>query len=488
MLGLNSTLGFLLSWGLFTSDTPKIIGVTEFGKLEGKSSVGRDGRTIYEFVGLNYANPPLGDLRFRPPVAWNKSWDGVRDATNYGPKCKQFHLIGKFITGSEDCLYLNVYTHQYQKADEIPLEEDDLTPVIVYFHGGLFMHGSGEWYKPKYMLDSDIVLVTINYRVGAFGFLNLGAEGINGNMGLKDQVEALKWIQRNIRNFGGNPNLVTIMGESAGAACVHYHLLSPKSRGLFHRAISQSGNALVTWASQDNPEEQAFRFAAQMNCMKSSNKTKIAKCLRNADADKIAKSQRSASDILHHKHALYSPTIEKEGEDAFISALPQDIIKAGNITKVPWLVGVNSEEGLIYSAPILRNETIRSELNKNWTLWAPSLFRFDDEPNKDEIAEQIRTYYLGNASAEISMATLHNITTFLSDRSFFEGLHNSLLLHRGQHPVYPYVYAYEGKFSFAKVLFGMTFALPAAADVVVSRSWKWFLSNVLGRPETSYGR
>lgn len=136
---------------------------------------------------------------------------------------------------------------------------------------------------------------------------------------------------------------------------------------------------------------------------------------------------------------------------------------------------------------ILRNETIRAELNKNWTTWAPILFRFYDEPNKVEIAEKIRSFYLGNSSVDIGMEVLHELTNFLSDRSFFEGLHNSLEMHRGQHPIYPYLYAYEGKFSFAKVLFGMTFALPVAADVVVSRSWKWFLSNILRVPETSYG-
>lgn len=138
-------------------------------------------------------------------------------------------------------------------------------------------------------------------------------------------------------------------------------------------------------------------------------------------------------------------------------------------------------------AAILRNDTIRNELNKNWTTWAPLLFRFADEPDPEEISEKIRAYYFGNSSIEISMDTLDNLTTFLSDRSFFEGLHNALALHRGQHPIYPYLYAYEGRFSFAKVLFGMTFSLPVAADVVVSRSWKWFLSTILRIPETSYG-
>lgn len=148
------------------------------------------------------------------------------------------------------------------------------------------------------------------------------------------------------------------------------------------------------------------------------------------------------------------------------------------------LVKIEKNYGFV---AILRNESIRVELNRNWTTWTPILFRFEDEPNKTEIAEQIRTYYLGNSSTEISMNVLHNLTTFLSDRSFFEGLHNTLELHRGQHPIYPYIYAYEGKFSFAKVIFSLTFALPAAADFVVSRSWKWFLTTVLRQPEASYG-
>ena len=165
----------------------------------------------------------------------------------FGPECIQADVIitGR-VSGSEDCLYLNVFTpwmtqmqlrerrrgiRQSQAADSLPAQRE-LLPVLVFIHGGFFMSGSANTYRAKYFMDQDVVLVTINYRLGAFGFLNIGGEsGIRGNMGMKDQTMALRWIQRNIHKFGGDPKRVTIFGESVGGASVQYHMISPLSKG-----------------------------------------------------------------------------------------------------------------------------------------------------------------------------------------------------------------------------------------------------------------
>ncbi|CAG2062859.1 unnamed protein product, partial [Timema podura] len=161
----------------------------------------------------------------KPPSRWS----GVRNATEDTSPCTQRSIFARQVevSGSEDCLYLNVYTPQ------LPDGSNDDLPVMVWFHGGGWVSGAGtsKFYGPQFLLDKDIVLVTVTYRLGPIGFLSTGDEAAPGNSGLKDQVAALRWVQDNIAVFGGNPNSVTIFGESAGGASVHYHILSPLSQG-----------------------------------------------------------------------------------------------------------------------------------------------------------------------------------------------------------------------------------------------------------------
>uniref|UniRef100_T1HUH8 Carboxylic ester hydrolase n=1 Tax=Rhodnius prolixus TaxID=13249 RepID=T1HUH8_RHOPR len=135
-------------------------------------------------------------------------------------------FVNSAVVGSEDCLYLSVYTHS--------LKPETLNPVLVYIHGGVFEFGGGEFEgRPGNFMDHDVVVVTMNYRLGPLGFLSMEDEILPGNLGLKDQTMALRWVQRNIKNFGGDPKKVTIMGESAGGASIYLHMISPMSKGLF---------------------------------------------------------------------------------------------------------------------------------------------------------------------------------------------------------------------------------------------------------------
>ena len=164
---------------------------------------------------------------------------------------------GKFI-GSEDCLYLNVYTSN--------VKPDKLLPVMFYIHGGGFRVGSGDddAHGPQFLVRQGVIVITINYRLEVFGFLCLNTEDVPGNAGMKDQVQALRWVSKNIASFGGDSNNITIFGESAGGVSVSYHLMSPMTKGLFRRAICQSGVSLCYWGQAYRPRDRALALARNL--------------------------------------------------------------------------------------------------------------------------------------------------------------------------------------------------------------------------------
>jgi len=217
------------------------------------SGEARDG--VHIFRGIPYAEAPTGQLRWRPPVTAAR-WDGVRDATRFGPACHQppsrpgsIYAAAETPAMSEDCLSLNVWA---------PADAKD-APVFVWIHGGSLVAGSGSeaMYDGATLAAQGLVVVTINYRLGALGYLahpqlsEESPDGVSGNYGLLDQVEALRWVQRNVAAFGGDPDRVTIAGESAGALSVMYLMAAPPARGLFHRAIAQSAYMISTPALRD---------------------------------------------------------------------------------------------------------------------------------------------------------------------------------------------------------------------------------------------
>ncbi|XP_077282716.1 juvenile hormone esterase-like isoform X3 [Temnothorax americanus] len=194
------------------------------GRLIGTVEEDGYGCRYFAFRGIPYAKPPIGELRFKDPVP-PEPWSGDRDAFKYGNVAVQLDIFSREIIGDEDCLYLNVYTTDLNPAEK--------RAVMVWIHGGGFFTGSGNAiiYGPDYIVQKDVVLVTLNYRLGVLGFLNLDDKVATGNQGLKDVVMALQWIQKNISKFGGNPTNITIFGESAGGAIVHYITLSPLAKG-----------------------------------------------------------------------------------------------------------------------------------------------------------------------------------------------------------------------------------------------------------------
>lgn len=222
-------------------------------------------------------------------------WEGERLAIKDAPICLQRDPFRRdmILDGSEDCLYLNVYT------PERPRTNGSL-PVMVWFHGGGWQCGSGisSFYGPDFLLDHDIVLVSANFRLGPLGFLSTETLDCPGNNGLKDQLEVLHWVRANIASFGGDPNSVTVFGESAGGASVTYHMLSEKSRGLLHRGIAQSGTYFNPWAQPAHKgvaAGRATKLAQIVGCGNAGEWPEKLECLRKKPAEDIVASCTTCS-------------------------------------------------------------------------------------------------------------------------------------------------------------------------------------------------
>jgi len=284
--------------------------------------------TVNEFLGIPYAAPPVGALRWQPPQP-AASWSGVRDATQFAPHCPQPPSPFGQASMSEDCLFLNVFTPSHHKTGSH-------NPVMVWIHGGALVTGESNDYLPTKLVEDGVTVVTINYRLGALGFLAhpalADASGQSGDYGLMDQQAALRWVQRNIASFGGNPRNVTIFGESAGGLSVLSQVASPQARGLFERAIVESGSYNLTQASLSSAEAAGESFAASAGCA-----SQTAACLRNLPVSTILANENTAG---------YTPNINS-------GVLPQTLKTAfatGNFNRVPIINGTNRDEWRLFVA------------------------------------------------------------------------------------------------------------------------------------------
>jgi len=296
---------------------------TAQGLVEGKTAEGTD-----QFLGIPYAAPPVGALRWAAPGPAPR-WPGVRPATSYGGRCAQLASGNGPRVDNEDCLYLNVYTP--------PGRDDRGLPVLFMIHGGGLTTGAGDQHDGSLIVTTDhIIVVSINYRLGPFGFLDIpgltaGGGAASGNFGLLDQEAALRWVRGNIAAFGGDPAKVTIDGESAGGWSVCALLASPPARGLFRGAIMQSGSC----ASQSPAAAQAasLAFARQAGCP---DPATAAACLR----------ARPEATLLTAS-ASYQPEFTAGGPD--LPVADAAAVAAGHYDHVPLLIGTNHDEGRTFS-------------------------------------------------------------------------------------------------------------------------------------------
>jgi para-nitrobenzyl esterase len=289
----------------------------------------------HAFLGIPFAAPPIGPLRFSAPSP-PATWSTVRDATRAGPICPQASLPGAG-RQSEDCLNLNVYAPS-DAASNHP------RPVMVWLYGGGFSGGDNVTYDPSRLAQRrGVIVVSPNYRVGAFGFLAhpaLRGPG-EGAYGLLDQQAALRWVARNIAGFGGDPGNVTLFGESAGGWSVCYQLAAPGARGLFQRAIIQSGACAspLSTVSVDDAEAGGVRMALALGCKAGAD---AADCLRHASTHALLKAPPSRRGLL----GLDSWSAASGGDVLPVS--PREAFEAGHFAAVPVVDGTNRDEGRLF--------------------------------------------------------------------------------------------------------------------------------------------
>ncbi|XP_067006820.2 esterase FE4 [Anabrus simplex] len=432
---------------VFSDDEYPVITLPQ-GALKGRKVTPDNLSPYYTFLGIPYGKPPVGNLRFKAPVP-AETWNGTRDAQQEGNMCKQSGAPGS----DENCLFLNVYT------PELP-GSGSLKPVMVWIHGGGFGTGSGNHEKqgPQFLINEGIVYVSINYRLGIFGFMSTEDEVVPGNAGLKDQVLALRWVQQNIAAFGGDPNQVTIFGDSAGGASVFYLLLSPMSEGLFRGAIVQSGSPTTSLSITHNPRKNAFLVGKALGFTGEFSQD-LVDFLRNASSDELLTTsfvtinEEDQFRLLTSAHE--TPCVEPvvEGETAFITEDPNTLLDAGKFHKVPYLTGVTSEEGIfIVSSGVFQANRTLQEIDEDFSkTFKPELRICREDSCGDEMITKIKSFYFGDKP--VSNETLEDLVNMSTDMFMAEGVVHAAkrIASLSSAPVYLYQFSYDGGLGFMKL-------------------------------------
>ncbi|CAH0731223.1 unnamed protein product, partial [Brenthis ino] len=397
------------------------------------------------FLGIPYAkvdeNNPFGASSPHP------KFDNVFEAYDDSAVCPQKEQHGTAILGTLDCLNLNVFVPNTASSK-------NKLPVLVWIHGGGFMYGFGNryLYGPKFLIRHDVILVTLNYRLGPYGFMCLNTPDVPGNQGLKDQFLGLRWIKDNIAAFGGDANKITIMGESAGAASVDFHLIS-KQEKLFNQAIMQSGGVFGPWVIGDADTSKPLKIADHLG-FHTEDLSQALAFLKNTDVNLVT----AASEELG---LTFNVCVEKEFEDieSILTDHPfnMDYPKA---KRIPILSGFNSHEQVAQFASknpeFFKNLKIFSELD--------AIFNYDED--FQEMEDLMRHFYIGDE--DITDAVLWSIIDFSSDYNFTFPVQMSIqkYLENGAQDVYQYLFAYSGKRNFVKNRENVTVGGAAHADEI----------------------
>ncbi|KAG5667650.1 hypothetical protein PVAND_015624 [Polypedilum vanderplanki] len=400
---------------------------TQHGPVKGDRRTTILGMDYINFQGIPYMKAPVGKLRFRAPVEPEK-WTETFDATQDCPSFPNYDSNLKKTTGIEDGGRINVFTKEIRTSN--------LYPVLVYIHGGGYQVGSSSpnfLYNPCYFLQKEIIFVSFNYRVGALGFLSLDDPSVDvpGNAGLKDQRMALKWIKENIKNFGGDPDNITLFGTSAGGASVHYHLISEKSKGLFHRAIAMSGTSLnMNWAHHPR-RNYAERIAKLCGYEGDGSDKSVLEFLENADFEKI---MEKAESILTNEEkyeeqmiVTVSPVVEPYiTEHTFIDKSPILMAREAWSKDIDVIFGGTSNEGLLM-AFFPDNNKERIEGLKNSSNFAPLLdLNLDkNDPKAQKFRKILKELYFGEIEPTVSNMLPYYY--YQGDLQFWHGIQRSVL-------------------------------------------------------------
>ncbi|XP_047475618.1 cholinesterase 2-like isoform X1 [Penaeus chinensis] len=440
MFAVLVTFAVLAPTALAGRDAAPMVQVAE-GRVSGVTETSTKGRAFHSYYGVPFAKPPVGRLRLKDPLK-AEGWEGVRDGSRMPSPCllvplayaaMGVTLAPEDLRGSEDCLYLNIFTPKMETSKKLP--------VMVWIHGGAYLAGGAHEYLPHVLMNHDIVLVVLQYRVGIMGFLSTEDKVIPGNFGLKDQTLALRWVQDNIHTFGGDANRVTIFGESAGGASVHYHILSPKSKGLFSRAIMQSGSALAPWACHEQHRHVAEEVSKAVGCSKAFGHKDILDCLQKVDG------RRLAARFQDFMEWFILPSVALPLVDGdFIPDHPARLMYDGDFNQVDLMAGITRDEGALVTNPMLARKDLFPALQNNFSVFGPVSLMVGPEVG-DAVAFSTKVYqrYLGNSTidhdhikeltkmnTDYSFAVPHDLTTLYHARVPGLATYRYELKHRSQ--------------------------------------------------------
>uniref|UniRef100_A0A1A9V9U0 Carboxylic ester hydrolase n=1 Tax=Glossina austeni TaxID=7395 RepID=A0A1A9V9U0_GLOAU len=389
------------------------------GLIKGLKCTSLYDQIYYSFEGIPYAQPPVGSLRFKSPVPAG-GWLNVRNCTEFKVKPVQKNNLG-IIEGSEDCLYLNVYSKDIKSLQKLP--------VMVWIYGGGFSTGScvKDKFGPDYLMHEDVVVVTFNYRVSILGFLSLSdpALKVPGNAGLKDQVLALEWVKQNIVHFGGDPNNITLFGESAGAASIHYLLSAERTRHMFHKAICMSGCMLNNWAfSYDAPVLSCLVACSKGYKGPKDNERLVLEFLQHLPANELIDVD-AINDEVRARGYLYAfmPSLEPyESGDSIITQPLWASMKTAWGNEIPVVIGGTSFEGLLMYPRLKKRPEIMTRLAQQpEKLLPPDISLMSQRKLVRGLSETLRETHFGDK--ELNEENILLFLDYFSYRLFWHPFH-----------------------------------------------------------------
>jgi len=410
--------------GEVIQDSPLV--VTPLGSIRGVKGTTEAGTKFLKFTKVPFAEPPLGYLRLRKPVK-KQPWSEELDGTQPTPACPQIDLLTNSSKGQEDCLFLNIFTPITNVED---IGQADLKPVMLWIHGGGFTGGDATTLtNPEFLLDEDVVFVAIQYRLGVLGFLaEENSADLPGNLGLRDQQEAMRWVQGNIASFGGDPAKVTIFGESAGAVSVHLHILSPPAKGLFRAGILQSGTALLSYEKfiSKATEKQGRKVLEALGCVDSEEKLF---CLQSPDVEAFIDPELGVS---------LAPVQDHTSSDPVLPYNPLHQMLTGHFHRVPILNGVTLNDG---SVTWVLKDALKENFNSNGQR-SLSLTGLAPELDQVSTSERLLTsFYLGRRWSGSLEDNAEAITDLNTDAAFASPAHQVSKQHSKVAPAYSYLLA-----------------------------------------------
>ncbi|XP_051513516.1 neuroligin-3-like isoform X2 [Myxocyprinus asiaticus] len=440
---------------------------TQYGKLRGvrvplpSEILG----PVDQYLGVPYAAPPVGEKRFLPPEP-PSSWSGIKNGTHFAPVCPQnihnavpeimmpiwftfnLDIVATYIQDqNEDCLYLNIYvptedvkriskecarkpnkkicrkggTHSKKQGEDLSDndgdEDEDIRdtgakPVMVYIHGGSYMEGTGNMIDGSVLASyGNVIVITLNFRVGVLGFLSTGDQAAKGNYGLLDQIQALRWISENIGYFGGDSNRITVFGSGIGASCVSLLTLSHHSEGLFHRAIIQSGSALSSWAVNYQPVKYTRLLAEKVGC-NVLDTLDMVDCLRKKTARELVE-----QDIQPARyHVAFGPVIDGD----VIPDDPEILMEQGEFLNYDIMLGVNQGEGLRFVENVVDSEDGVSGNDFDFSVsdFVDSLYGYPE--GKDTLRETIKFMYTDWADRDNPETRRKTLVALFTDHQWVE--------------------------------------------------------------------